>query len=229
MNTKQINKDWTLRGDRSPRKKDVVVDINSILGIVMKTEGEFGKKKLWVNDINNKEIHSGVPTNDFKICNRDQTSDFFLEYKTNIGWIKDKIYTIKGKDYPLLLVDLKYDLVKQDMLYVFKDLTAPVVKYVKTHSESLVENIPSWLTELTTQSFEADTDRLRISKVSSALSETERTWNSMIALNIQDNTLYITTAEHHCGQPAIFNSRVAAAVALMTVGESTWINVLRTI
>lgn len=230
-NTKQINRDWTLRGDRSPRRKDVVIDENGIIGVVIKSEGDLRRRKLWVNNVNNDQIYIGEPFGTFKICNREQTSDFFIEYKTNMGWIKNRIYKIRGKDYPLQLIDLKYDLIKQDMLYVFKDLTSPVVKYVKTHSESLVENIPLWLHEIEHYDSLPTLDhehrfKFKLAELINILESTAKISPSMIAINIHDNTLYIVEVEHYCGQPAIFNSKIAAAVALSVFGEQAWLSIL---
>ena len=49
---KQINRDWTLREDRTPRRKDVVIDSNDVFGVVVKTEGSFGERLLTIENIN---------------------------------------------------------------------------------------------------------------------------------------------------------------------------------
>lgn len=222
---KQINRDWTLREDRTPRKKDVVIDSNDVFGVVTKTTGSFGERLLWVENINGDEIYSGVQTDGFRIGNREQTTEFFLEYKKNKGWKNGRVYTVKDKDYPLQLIDMKYDLIKQDMLYVFRDLTSRVVKYVKTQDEDLVQSLPD---EMYNISSDDSSDVIqRIAKIANDLKETPYVSPSMIAINLQDNTLYITNVDHHCGQPATFNSKIAAATALVQIGESNWISVLQ--
>lgn len=222
---KQINRDWTLREDRTPRRKDVVIDSNDVFGVVVKTEGSFGERLLTIENINGDEIYTGEPSDKFRIANRDQTSSFFLEYKTNKGWIRDRIYTVRDRDYPLQLIDLKYDLVKQDMLYVFRDLTSRVVKHVKTQDENLVQPLKD---ELYSVSSDETLDLVeRIRKIENDLKQTDYVSPTIIAINIQDNTLYVASLDHYAGQPAIFNSKNAAAVALQQIGESNWISILQ--
>lgn len=270
MDNKQINKDWTLREDRTPRKKDVVIDPNFLLGVVVNTEGEFNRKKLWVEDNHGNEIYSGEPSDLFKVANREQTVSFYLDYKKNTGWVKGRIYSVKGKDYPLCLVDMGYDLVKQEMLYVFRDLTSPTLKHFKTLNESLVDPIDSWYYEVASNFFSSDAsilshkieislhqiepqpsawavtgsafafpsqdvaeseikkwiDRMKIRRAASALSLAPKTSLSGVAIS-EDGFLYVTDFDTVVGQPGFFNSKVAAAVALVALGEPTWINALQ--
>jgi hypothetical protein len=270
MDNKQINKDWTLREDRTPRKKDVVIDTNFLLGVVTKSEGEFNKKKLWVEDIQGNEIYTAEPAEAFRVANRDQTVSFYMEYKNNTGWLKGRIYTVKGKDYPLQLVDLGYDLVKQEMLYVFRDLTSPTLKHFKTLDESLVDPIDSWYYETAANMFSGEgsvlnhkveialrelstepgawtvagsafnfpsrevaeneiqkwIDRMKIRRAASVFSLAPKTSLSGVAIS-QDGFLYVTNFGDMSGQPGIFNSKVAAAVALVALGETVWANALQ--
>lgn len=270
MDNKQINKDWTLREDRTPRKKDVVIDTNFLLGVVTKTEGEFGKKKLWVEDVQGNEIYTAEPAEGFRVANREQTVSFYADYKNNTGWIKGRIYTVKNKDYPLLLVDLGYDLMKQEMLYVFRDLTSPSLKHFKTLDESLVEPIDEWYYQAASNIFSSDSsihshkihisieevpvepsswtvsgsafsfpnrdiaeseiqkwiDRMKIRRAASVLGMAPSTSPACISISY-DGFLFVADVKELVGQPAIFNSKVAAAVSLIALGEPVWANALQ--
>lgn len=270
MSSKQINRDWTLREERIPRRKDVVTDADGNLCIVVKSEGDFTGRLLWLEDVQGQEIYSCENFKNFRLANTQQTRDFYLSYKKNLGWIPGRIYTIKNKDYPLLLVSMDYDLVKQEMLYVFRDLNTSDSKFLKTLDESLLDKIPEWYHHIKQIAFSEDSssllvnhlkieleerdpiinmwsvsgselsfstrdeaeaevakwrDRLKIRRISSVLSMTEKKKSSMVAFG-EEGFLFITDFEMNSGQPAVFNSRVDAAVALMSLGEATWMNAL---
>jgi hypothetical protein len=270
MDNKQINRDWTIREDRIPRRKDVVIDPEGNLGIVVKTSGDFSGRSLYVEDVKGQEVYSGEDSSHFRIANVDQTKKFYLSYKNNLGWIKNRIYTIREKDYPLQLVEMDYDLVKQEMFYVFRDLNVPEQKFLKTLNESLVEKIPEWYYETaaifssedlnssfacsikieieeTESNVEGWTvtgselyfsskilaemeikkwrDRLKIRRFASVFSMTEKRKEAIVSLG-EDGFLFVSEFTNRNGQPAVFNSRVDAAVAMITIGEHAWVNVL---
>lgn len=270
MDNKQVNRDWTIREERIPRKKDVVIDVDFNLGVVIKSEGDFGGRLIYVEDINGEEVYSRVPASEFKIANREQTVSFYEEYKKRTGWVKGKIYTVKGKDYPLILVDLAYDLMKQEMMYVFRDLNVPKIKYIKTFDNSLVEKIPEWYSDCIKNAFQEDStsilcnevivsikendpgvdtwsvsgksfnfssknhalieiekwmDRMKIRRIASVLSLAEKT--SPVTVSVSDEDyLFITDLKFRSGQPAKFNSRIAAGVAIAALGDKVWFSAL---
>jgi hypothetical protein len=140
---KRFNKDWTIRERRSPRKNEVVIDPDGNFGVVTRTEGDIRKRFLWIDDRKGQECYTREDPDSFTLANAEQTRDFYFDYKRETGWRKGRILKLAGKDYPLQLVTMEYDLMHQEMLYVFKDFFSPD-KYFKTLNESIVEFLPSW-------------------------------------------------------------------------------------
>jgi hypothetical protein len=69
-------------------------------------------------------------------------------------------------------------------------------------------------------------NQLRIRRVASVLQTAEPGDKSQINMSPEGN-LYIAKFEHTCGQPAVFVSRVAAAHALVFLGEEAWKSALK--
>jgi hypothetical protein len=270
MDNKQINRDWTLREERIPRRKDVVFDSAGNLCIVTKTEGEFSKRYIYAEDISGEEIYAREISSSFRIATVEQTKNFYLSYKKNLGWIKKRIYTVAGKDYPLQLVDMDYDLIKQEMFYVFKDLNVPEQKFLRTLNESLVEKLPDWqhesaqifnrtepdsafthlinvqieeispeqngwnvsgsemsfthrdLAEMEVRSWRS---RLLAKRFAAVFSMSEKKCDAVVSMG-EDGFLYVKEISDRIGQPAIFNSRVEAALAIVSLGEAVWADIL---
>lgn len=238
----------------------------------MRTEGDLVRRMLWVEDAAGEEIHSREEPEQFRIANKDQTREFYVRYKQRQGWQIGKVYTLRDRDYPLLLIDFEFDLVSQSMLYVFCDLNDPTAKLLKTHNEEILEFVEKWEEEATLSSFVADEtcrldhevtvsitrdpakaagwsvsgrsfsfessekanreiqcwiDRMRVRRVASVLQTAKQGTPAQVTLSSEGN-LYITSFEKLCGQPAIFVSRTAAALALVFLGEKTWKSALGT-
>ena len=267
---RRFNPDWSIREERLPRKNDVVIDTDSVIGVVVRTEGEFGHKRVWVEDRTGEEIHSGSHSKLFRIANRDTTVNFYSEYKINKGWTKGTVFNIKGRDYPLMLSHMEYSMMKQTMLYVFRDLNVPELKYFQTFNEDLIEIAPQWMMDAVSSGFLHDRDsilsneikilleekevpdnawniagnellfpdrdtaeaeilkwknRLKIRRAASVLSKAPKTKDAVIAIG-EDGFLYVTDFLQNIGQPGVFNSRLAAAVALSILGDYTVMSAL---
>lgn len=271
MDNKQINRDWTLKeSSKLPRKNNVVIDVEGNLGVVVKTAGDMVKREIWVEDENGQEIHTKEKPEHFRFANHEQTRSFYLNYKKNKGWEIGKVYSLRGKDYPLLLEDLEYDLSHQDMMYVFRDLNESTPKFFRTLDESLIEHVQPWEQEAVLGSFVKDLtsrldhdvevnirvnpefsagwsvsgrsfsfdsefhadqeikkwiDRMRVRRVASVLQTVKKGELSQISLS-EDGNLYVSPFKENNGQPAVFISRVAAALALIFLGEDIWRNSL---
>ena len=164
MQEKQINRDWTLKEWRNPRKNDVVQDSEGQLGIVVRTKGDPHTiyRNIWVESIDGELIWEDANPKDFELCSHRQTRDFYLLYKERKGWKVGTVFTITGKDHPLLLVDMEYDLVNQEMVYVFKDLCSPTEKFFKTLKEHLISPIEGEFQDIASSAFiEDETSSLR--------------------------------------------------------------------
>ena len=175
---KRLNSDWTIREDRIPRKNDVVFDHDSVICLVTESAGEFGRKTLKLEDVNGKLVHQSAPASSVRIANSEHTKKFFEDHSKNTGWIRNRIYNVSGADYPMQLVELTYDTVKQKVLYMFRDMNVPEVKYVKTHDRSLVEKIPDWLYECTEFPFSADDSSKLSNEILISIRENPRNENS---------------------------------------------------
>lgn len=249
-----------------------MIDAEGNLGVVVRTEGpNMIRRMLWVEDEGGEEVWRNEPPEHFRLANKDQTRKFYEKYKRRKGWEIGNIYTVKDRDYPLLLHDFEFDLVNQSMLYVFRDLNEPHEKFLRTMNEETLSFVPEWEREATLSSFvqdatsrldhelrltvhrdakyasgwsvsgkalsfeskeKADTEiekwanRLRIRRVASVLQKAEPGEMAQICLSSDDN-LYIAKYETSCGQPAVFVSRVAAAHALVFLGEDIWKSALK--
>jgi hypothetical protein len=268
MEEKQINKDWTIKEWRNPRKNDVVIDPLGEFGLVVLSKGDHIIRNLWVENIDGDITWENVPPKDFTLCTQKQTREFYLKYKEKKGWHRGKIYTVVDKDYPLLLIDMEYDLYKQEMVYVFRDLSSPEKKFFKTLNESLLSFVEgdfqlaadaafieddlcslryridlqlidrgeafhekgwnvSGSSLLIAEQEQAQEEidrwlaRMKIRRVASVLSKMPMGIISEVALSEQGE-LYARESTGYCGQPAIFNSKVAAGIAIATLPAEVW-------
>lgn len=268
MPEKQINRDWTLKEKRFPRKNDVVIDPAGEYGFVIKSKGDFLARNLWVENVDGILLWEDVPSEGFELCNHEHTRDFYLKYKEKKGWLRNEIYKLKDKDFPLLLIDMEYDLVNQEMVYVFRDLTSQDIKYVKTLNEAILEFVSEETRMLAKSAFIEDSSsslrykvnialsdkgeeyheqgwsvsggslsfgefelandeinrwahRMKIRRIASVLSNEQITTKSEIAIS-ESGELYIRDFTGNSGQPGVFNSKVAAALALTVIPKEIW-------
>jgi hypothetical protein len=165
---------------------------------------------------------------------------------------------------------MEYSMMKQTMLYVFRDLNVPELKYFQTFNEDLIEIAPQWMMDAVSSGFLHDRDsilsneikilleekevpdnawtiagnellfpdrdtaeaeilkwknRLKIRRAASVLSKAPKTKDAVIAIG-EDGFLYVTDFLQNIGQPGVFNSRLAAAVALSILGDYTAMSAL---
>lgn len=272
MEEKQINRDWTIKEWRNPRKNDVVIDPMGEFGLVVRSKGDHIVRNLWIENLDGDITWEDVPPKDFSLCTQKQTREFYLKYKEKKGWHRGTVYTAAGKDYPLLLIDMEYDLMNQEMVYVFRDLCSPEKKFFKTLKESLLSFIPGDFQAASSVAFLEDSSsslryridlqlidrgeefhtngwsvsgsslsiaeqeqaqeeidrwlgRMKIRRVASVLSKMPLATPAEVALSEQGE-LFVREATGNCGQPAVFNSKVAAGIALSTLSHDTWKKVL---
>jgi len=266
-----INKDWSLREWHTPRLNDILLDDDQNLCIVTRVEGTY-KKKIWVEDINGNTLYENVSADTFSLASFEQTYDFYIPYRKNKGWENGKVFTVKDKDYPLILQGMEYDRLRHKMLYVFLDINTPERKFFKTQKEDLIEFIPDYMYELAKSSFISDDtsslryklqisiedkgeefhedgwsvsggalefgeieialseieklkNRKRIRRIASVLSKCDKRTISEISLN-DDGEPYISAYTKNSGQPGLFNSRIAAAIAISILGSDILKNAL---
>jgi len=100
----------------------------------------------------------------------------------------------------------------------------PISENAWTVSGSAISFSSRDLAEMEIESWES---RLKIRRVASVLSRSEKVKPSIVT-STEDGFLYVTDFKERSGQPAVFNSRVDAAVALITLGERTWMSALNT-
>jgi hypothetical protein len=159
---KQINKDWTIKEWRNPRKNDVVIDTQGEVGIVTVTHKTDGfERNLTIENIDGEVIYENVSPKSFSSCSHTQTREFFLQYKDKKGWKRGYVYKLVGKDVPLLLIDMEYSFINQEMLYVFKNLSSSEKQYFKTSNEKLLEHLEVYQEIANSAFIEDDTCSLR--------------------------------------------------------------------
>jgi len=152
----EINRDWTVKEERIPRIGDVVIDTNNSYGLIVSTTGEWLRKTLDIEDVNGMSMYTNEDCRAFKIADITATAKFYYTYKTNKGWIVNKVYNLKGKDYPLQLINMEFDKLKRKMIYVFKDLNAHEEKFLRTSRENLIEPVSGYLEEAVKCAFNRD-------------------------------------------------------------------------
>lgn len=159
---KQIKLDWTLAEWRCPVRNDVIIDDDNNEFIVTKTAGSMGQRLLWANDIEGNIAYEGVNAEEFIVADIRKTERFYEQYRQNIGWKPGKIFTIRGKDYPLVLKALEYDTVRHKMIYVLSDINTPELKLFKTYKEDILEPASSDMYDVAETAFiEDDSSSLR--------------------------------------------------------------------
>lgn len=265
---KHLNKDWTVKEWRNPRKNDVVLDTLGNFGLVVRTKGDMLMRNLWVESADGELIWEDASPKDFSLCTHQQTREFYLAYKEKKGWLRDRIYSVAGKDHPLLLIDMEYNLVNQEMVYVFRDLCATEKKFFKTLKESLVSFVEGDFHDAAIAAFiEDETSSLRyridlqlsdrgesyhekgwsvsgssftvgeeeqakeeierwlakmkIRRIASVLSKMPVTVEAEVAIS-EEGELYTREFTGYSGQPAIFNSKVSAGIAIAVLPAETW-------
>jgi hypothetical protein len=271
---KQIKQDWTLREWRNPRKNDVVIDSLGQLGFVISTKSipNSIERNLWVENVDGEIVWENVSPKEFQLASHDQTRKFYLAYKERKGWKRGKVYCVANRDHPLLLVDMEYDLVNQEMVYVFKDLTSSEEKFLKTMKEELIEKIEGDSQEAAEAAFLEDessslryaidvniidrgesfhkvgwsvsggalkfgeielamaeiqrwVSRMKIRRVASVLSKTSNSSYAEVSITESGN-LFVRDFSGDSGQPAVFNSKISAGIAIATIPIETWRNAL---
>lgn len=140
--TKWLQHEW-----RIPRKGEVVKDPDGNLGRVLRSEGTFTRRILWVLDVNGEEMYAGEPAEMFQLVDIHTESKFQIDRYNVQGYRIGAVCGFKKKsNTPLEIVQMDWNSVRYKMTFCLRNLREFDSQILKTENENLIpifnENFP---------------------------------------------------------------------------------------
>lgn len=130
---------WREKEWRIPRKGDVVKDHDGNLGIVTGSLGTLTKRRLWVSNVNDTEIHTDEYAELFNIVELDVAKKFHIQRLDIKGFREGSLCMFKNStEIPLEVIHIEWNSVRAIPILWLQDLRSYDDNILKTeHVESL--------------------------------------------------------------------------------------------
>lgn len=181
--------EWKLKEWRIPKRGEVVKDPDGILGFVVRSEGTFVKRKVWIENIHGTLIHSGEEAECFELIDYGLAIEFHKERYRLKGFSIGVICNYKNdQNLPLEIIQMTWNQLRFNMTFVLKDLKTG--ETFKTEDETLLTI------------FEND-----FLKKENIFKDTESGLKYKLTVNLHETS---NTGWTNCGSPWEFNDKDSA-------------------
>jgi hypothetical protein len=139
---------WLQNEWKIPRRGEVVRDPDGVLGRVLRSEGTFTKRFIWVLNIDGEEMYAREPAEMFQRVDIDTERKFQLERYSKIGYREGALCSFNKKpNVPLEILQMEWNPVRYKMTFCLRNLREFESEVLKTEEEELIplfdENFPS--------------------------------------------------------------------------------------
>lgn len=130
---------WLQHEWRIPRKGEVVKDPDGNLGRVLRSEGTFTRRILWVLDVNGEEMYAGEPAEMFQLVDLPTENKFQIDRYNAAGYKIGALCSFKKKpNTPLEILQMDWNPVRYKMTFCLKNLREFDSQVLKTEDEELI-------------------------------------------------------------------------------------------
>lgn len=134
------HKKWVLPEWRNPRKGDVVRDLEGSLCLVVKSQGDLRRRKVWAVNESGVEVYTDADPEGFTFCTVEETRDFNLNFFRSKNLSEGKVCSVKGyENVPMFIEKLEWVPHYLKMRFWLKDLRKPFHDPLKTENYELLE------------------------------------------------------------------------------------------
>lgn len=131
--------EWREKEWRIPRKGEVVRDHDGNLGIVTGSLGTLTKRKLWVSNVNDTEIHTEEDAELFNVVGLDVAKNFHIQRLDKKGFREGSLCMFKNStEIPLEVIHIEWNAARAIPILWLQDLRSYDDNILKTDNiESL--------------------------------------------------------------------------------------------
>jgi len=126
---------WRETEWKMPRKGEVVTDPDGNIGVVLRSQGTFTERTVWVVDVKGDEMYANMPSEMFSRTDKQTTLDFHLKRLDLKGLRVGALCSYKNMDIPLQIIQMEWSFLRDNMIICLKDLRHFESDVFKTEDE----------------------------------------------------------------------------------------------